>query len=734
MTPPASPPAPSPGAPAAPAPDPFSGPESQPVIPASLMPAVDRSNPVAVAVDQARRRGERVEIVPARSETETTWANPDGSLTTAVAAGPVRVMQGERFVDVDPTLTLSAGVVAPKASKGSVRFSAGGAAGAELASIASESSRLALRWPGSLPTPTLDGATATYHDVAPNQDLVVRATTTGFETFVVLRSAPTEQPVIRIPPALQNLSVSQLPGGAIRVADPSGKREIQVPSLVMFSAARDARADEPTQVRRVDAAVEQGAAGPELVLRPDMGFLADPTTQYPVTIDPASTLTANLSNYVDSAWPGENYDGSQDLKVGTWNNGAQITRSFIRFNMAPIKGTQVSFAQLNIYEWWAYSCTDAPMWIDGVPTGAFNPGSTWNNQPAVDGRHWYNWSFSGGYSGCPGTAGWKYLDITGLAQQWAGNGNNGYDALALLAPNEFDNYQWKKFYSVNTATPPAVYVTYSSSLPGTPQNVQAAAGNGQATVSWSPPSNPGSPPLSSYNVYTSQWNGTSCSVVRTDSVCGTCTSKVLTGLTNGGVYAATVQSVSSAGGGGYAVSNVFVPAAPPSASQNLVAHGGNASASLRWAPPASNGGTTLDYSTVGFYDITTSPAVLQYAFNVAGGATATPYPVAGAPAVANNRIYQFAVWPHNGPGGYGPGSVSNAFVPGPVDALAKAGDRDYFTYDSYPLNDRLTARVNVGTGNLAISQTDLSVPMVGGGAPLTRTYNSLSVEPGAVVD
>ncbi|MGH9224442.1 MAG: hypothetical protein ACRD2W_11840, partial [Acidimicrobiales bacterium] len=207
----------------------IAGPSAPPAIAAEDLPPVDKADPVAVAVDQARRLGRRVEVTAARTETVTTYANPDGTLTTEIAGGPVRVSQGTGFVPVDPTLVSAGGAIAPRAAKGSVKFSAGGAAGGELASLASDASRLALKWPGALPAPTLAGNTATYRDVAPGQDLVVKATTTGFESFVVLRSAPKAAPVIRIPVALQNLSLTQEAGGALRLAGGGGTKDIVVP-------------------------------------------------------------------------------------------------------------------------------------------------------------------------------------------------------------------------------------------------------------------------------------------------------------------------------------------------------------------------------------------------------------------------------------------------------------------------------------------------------------------------
>ena len=63
--------------------------------------------------------------------------------------------------------------------------------------------------------------------------------------------------------------------------------------------------------------------------------------------------------------------------------------------------------------------------------------------------------------------------------------------------------------------------------------------------------------------------------------------------------------------------------------------------------------------------------------------------------------------------------------------MVGAGQRGDFTEQSFALNDRLTATVNVGTGNLELAATDVVLPAVGGSVPLGRVYNSLDVAVGA---
>ncbi|MET9324895.1 hypothetical protein ABZX75_32835, partial [Streptomyces sp. NPDC003038] len=74
----------------------------------------------------ARLYKHRVEALSERSETSTTWVNPDGSLTTEVAAGPIRFKDAAtgEWRDVDVNLAAAPdGSVAAKAHPQGLRLS-----------------------------------------------------------------------------------------------------------------------------------------------------------------------------------------------------------------------------------------------------------------------------------------------------------------------------------------------------------------------------------------------------------------------------------------------------------------------------------------------------------------------------------------------------------------------------------------------------------------------------------
>lgn len=107
--------------------------------------------------------------------------------------------------------------------------------------------------------------------------------------------------------------------------------------------------------------------------------------------------------------------------------------------------------------------------------------------------------------------------------------------------------------SAQTAT-----VTANTTVPGQPTNVVATGGNGSATVSWSAPSDGGSP-ITSYTV--TPYVGATAQSAKTVSGSPPSLSTTISGLTNGTSYAFTVTAANANGAGQpSALSNAVTPA------------------------------------------------------------------------------------------------------------------------------------------------------------------------------
>ncbi|MFH8886678.1 hypothetical protein [Streptomyces californicus] len=81
-----------------------------------------------VALTAAKMRDSRVDVLQMRTEADTVHANPDGTLPRTSAAGPVRMIEDGRWVDVDLGLERTAdGEVEAAAHPEGLRLAGAGA-------------------------------------------------------------------------------------------------------------------------------------------------------------------------------------------------------------------------------------------------------------------------------------------------------------------------------------------------------------------------------------------------------------------------------------------------------------------------------------------------------------------------------------------------------------------------------------------------------------------------------
>ena len=203
--------------------------------------------------------------------------------------------------------------------------------------------------------------------------------------------------------------------------------------------------------------------------------------------------------------------------------------------------------------------------------------------------------------------------------------------------------------SSNSVTPTA------PTAPGTPSGVSATAGNGQASVSWTAPSDGGSP-ISSYTI--TSYIGTTAQTATTISGSPPATTTTITGLTNGTAYTFTVTATNSVGSGlASSSSNSVTPAAPtvPGAPANVSATAGNGQASVSWTAP-SDGGSPISSYTITPYIGTTA----QTPTTIIGSPPATTTTIGG---LTNGTSYTFIVTATNLIGTGSSSGASNAVTP-----------------------------------------------------------------------
>jgi hypothetical protein len=351
-------------------------------------PEVVRAVPdAATAVLAARRQGSRVEVLDEATSTRTVFANPDGTHSAEITAVPTRAKRGDEWVPIDSTLELRKdGSVGPRAVAEDVSLSAGGSA-APLIRLATGPAELSIYWPGALPKPTLSGSEATYAEVLPGVDLVMRANSSGYQQLLVIKNPAAALYSVDLRVMTRGVRLSADDSGALRALNDAGEAVFVSPPSVMW----DASGSEGSRSVPVGVKVGDGT----LTLLPDKEFLTNPATKYPVTIDPtfASPNKGNwatvLSGYRNQPYWNTSGAGPSVAQVGRCYedpnnpcNNIFNARAFFEFDTGFMWDKDLVEAGLRAPVVWSPDCSvrSHQLWV--VHHGQrISPGTTWNAQP-----------------------------------------------------------------------------------------------------------------------------------------------------------------------------------------------------------------------------------------------------------------------------------------------------------------------------------------------------------------
>jgi len=481
------------------------------------------------ASDRAAASGEQVEVTGERTEYETTYANADGtSFTVDQSAVPVRVRAGDgSWVAPDATLAVrSDGSVAPKAAVVDLAFSGGGD-GSGLVDIARDGRSLKLGWPGVLPKPVVDGATATYLDVLPGVDLRMTATVDGFNQLLIVKTpqAASSPGLKKVAFSLQSdgLTVAQTSGGGMTAVDANAQPVFTAPAAMMWDSqgddsaagaagvgasarttafsqatvASDAAVTDPSTGAQDDPTAGPGEGDASAVLPvqvgdgslavvPDAALLGNTdSSAFPIYIDPSIGLdqTAHTQlrsdGYTDFNWDnGTNNEGEgmgHCSSYGGYYCGPGYTeRLYFQFSPSGLAGKKVLDVTFRLTESWSFTC-DAD-WVDLHRTGNISSSTTWSSRPSNLGTVASRNVSAGRGTACSPSqpaAPIEFSDsrLTSTVSSFAA-GKFSKLTLLLMARDETDTSAWKRFR--NNAVLSVTYV----GLPAAPTSTGVVAGTG----------------------------------------------------------------------------------------------------------------------------------------------------------------------------------------------------------------------------------------------------------------
>ncbi|MFZ3475131.1 LamG domain-containing protein [Streptomyces sp. 4.24] len=487
------------------------------------------------ALKDAKKSGKPVEVVGERTDSSTTFANPDGkSFRLDTSAVPVRVKakSGSGWVAPDATLEVRAdGSVGPKAAVAGVSFSGGGDA-ADLVTIEHGGRAMSLGWQGGpLPKPVLDGDSAVYPEVLPGVDLRMTATLKGYREVLVVKTpeAAKNSKLARVEFDLtaKDIQLNTSKDGGLSATDTNGNRVFKAPPALMWDskgvpaplalsakekvfAAKSEGGTLPKPPEGAEPAAEPGdgpALGSQvaqmavhvdadsLAVVPDAALLkqSDPAA-FPLYIDPSVALddgtehTALRSDGV-SFWNWDNGDdgmGKGMGKCGSWNGyycgPGYVQRLYFEFSPAKLVGKEVLTARFRITEPWAFQCDTRNVWLVRMD-GEVSPSTNWGNKPNYADLMGDRWLSAGRGSSCdPNSpaAPVEFADaadepdenLTPTVRDFANGRYNRLD-LELRAEDESDTAAWKRFR--NDAVLSVDYI----GKPNTPIYVGLVTGTGE---------------------------------------------------------------------------------------------------------------------------------------------------------------------------------------------------------------------------------------------------------------
>ncbi len=444
------------------------------------------SNPRVVSM--ATTKNDPIELSSERDRFSKTYLLPDGKKRKVISSEPINYQTNENnhavWKEIDSTLVPQATIGGAqqyknKANDFSLTISddlanQGVAVSKDNTSLNLKvsdlsglrtTSRSELPLIGSAPVstiaakPVLTKDEAAYKNVGQDIDVNYKSTSTGVKDEIILNKN-TSQNVFSFQLDLSGVYFKQLSTGAfVFYNSKTNEPTYYMPQSFMNDAVRSQ--DEPEGALSYDVKTEilPRGQGFEVRLTADKDWLNDPKRIYPVVIDPSVQVDLGYGedSFVESGYPTINTWDQSRLYIGRTSYANKgVTRTYIPFSLPDLTHARIYGANFSAYQ---YYC-DGVCQNTGVNvrlTGGYNPKTiTWNNQP------WLSDSF--GQMNDGGLNKWINIDVTAAAKYWFEQGNPDGSMIGSLAflQNDETNYGRRNWYAENSTNySPTLSIDYN---------------------------------------------------------------------------------------------------------------------------------------------------------------------------------------------------------------------------------------------------------------------------------
>ncbi len=412
----------------------------------------------AEAMAQARKSGKQVEVTSLASPTTRVMADPTtGGFAVDVTAQVSRVQTSTGSWRDASSKLIAAGDGSWRTEATPVGIRVGGSGG-RLFEFSSQGGSLGLSWPEALPSPVIDASTATYPNVLPGVDLVVRAQISGVGTYLVVKDA-----TAAANPALDKIAFEMKSSGVKPTQKDNGLAFSGISGTAKFAIAEpfmwDSRCKQGIQqaVDATSAAQEAKGAPMTMIVTdatveviPDMSILRSPDTTFPVVIDPYVHDDPTAVVRITEDWTHVN-QWDEDAKIGYngWTSPYYKSRMYYNFTLPSLAVADVASAKFYAKQIHSpqHDCKDTDFGpsVTAAVTTQVKGSSDWGDQPT-----WRSGSDNDDYAVghedyCSASYVQKF-DLTGaIKTAWASSTKIG---IGMKSSSEGDKNGWRHYKQV----------------------------------------------------------------------------------------------------------------------------------------------------------------------------------------------------------------------------------------------------------------------------------------------
>jgi len=383
----------------------------------------------------------KMELSNKRTKYSTRYVNPDGSFTEEIYLEPQFYLDSDKkWKKIDNNL---------KQSKSKVNHTENTAndfktyfanqMGTE-PTVQMEKNRKSISFApvqSNKVTGTVKGNEITYPEIYPNVTLRYQMKGEGVKEDIILQQ-PTDKNTFSFELKLKDLKATTEKDGTIVISDDKGKKQWYFEKPYMT----DAEGKFSNQVK-LKLRTENSKTYIDVIA--DQAFLQDPTTKYPVTIDPTINQWDLVSDtFVASKFPDSSYSSLNKVYAGNDDPYYGVMRTFTKFYLPSLpSAARITSADVNFYQT-NNDTTNATIDVYRV-TSNWGGSVTWNTQPSVA------TTAESTLTNNAINAYWQW-DITNLAKDWY-NGVQANYGFMLKHKDEMTSFRTFNSINIGSNTP-----------------------------------------------------------------------------------------------------------------------------------------------------------------------------------------------------------------------------------------------------------------------------------------